>query len=72
MGNWNISIRGVGCHHNKNLKEDANRMAVKFVRDLKAAGHTIESAEITHGGKEDLLNPWPQTVEQIAAEEAGN
>lgn len=58
MGNWNISIRGVGAHHNWQDAEgnpggnpkDADRMARRFVRELKEAGHSITGAEITHGG----------------------
>jgi len=54
MGNWNINIQGVGCHHNERSPTDAQRMAARFVEELKAAGHTIEHAEFTSGGKEDL------------------
>lgn len=54
MGNWNITIQGVGCHHNKDLPQDADRMSKKFVEDLKSAGHTVESATFTYGGKEEL------------------
>lgn len=57
MGNWNITVRGVGSHHNKQNKADANRMAAKFVEDLKGAGHTVTSATITHGGEDDVSNP---------------
>ena len=57
MGNWNISIRGVGVHHNKNLPHDANRMAVTFVKMLRDAGHTVTAAEITYGGAEDIAHP---------------
>lgn len=49
MGNWNISIRGVGSHHN-GLKADAEQMAAKLVDDLRAAGHNVVSAEVTYGG----------------------
>ena len=58
MGQWNITIRGTGVHHNKgpDNKTDANRMAAKFVRELKAAGHTIAGATITHGGEDDVSN----------------
>ncbi len=55
MGNWNINIQGIGCHHNENHKADAQYMAARFVEALKAAGHTIEHAEFTSGGKDDLL-----------------
>jgi hypothetical protein len=60
MGNWHISIEGVGIHHNHDPK-DANVMANKFVQDLMAAGHTIYKASITHGGSDALgsvLYPW--------------
>lgn len=58
MGNWNISIRGVGPHHNHNDADgrpkgnptDADRMARRFVRELEEAGHHVTGAEITHGG----------------------
>lgn len=57
MGDWHISIQGVGCHHNKDYPADANRMARKFVEDLRAAGHTVTEATFTSGGKEALLEP---------------
>ncbi len=57
MGNWNITIRGVGCHHNKNLTTDANRMAAEFVDKLKAAGHCIVAASFTYGAEDKLDDP---------------
>jgi hypothetical protein len=54
MGNWNITIRGVGAHHNKKLAHDANRMAAEFVQMLKDAGHSVVSATFTHGGEDYL------------------
>lgn len=54
MGNWNINIQGVGIHHNQDQPKDANKMAKEFVRELKEAGHTVETATFTHGGKEEL------------------
>lgn len=56
MGSWNITIRGTGCHHNKNTASDANRMAAKFVKELKAAGHQVTAASFTHGGEDDLTD----------------
>ena len=53
MGQYNITIRGAGPHHNPN-KADADRMARRFVHELREAGHTIESASITYGGAEAL------------------
>lgn len=54
MGSWNISIHGVGSHHNKQHPEDANRMAAEFVELLRKAGHTVTHATITHGA-EDIV-----------------
>lgn len=59
MGNWNITIRGVGCHHNRKYPKDANRMAADFVRQLIAAGHSVTAASITYGGEENLTDPTP-------------
>jgi hypothetical protein len=56
MGNWNINIQGIGCHHNENLPQDANQMAMNFVDSLVAAGHTIQHATFTHGGMDSLRN----------------
>lgn len=59
MGNWNINIQGIGAHHNTNPEypKDANKMAAAFVQQLRDAGHVVESASFTHGGKEDLVPP---------------
>lgn len=57
MGNWAINIQGVGCHHGSKNPTDANRMARRFVKDLKEAGHHIERADFTHGAKEALDDP---------------
>lgn len=56
MGNWNITIRGVGPHHNVALKTDANQMAAAFVQALKDSGHSILAASITFGGEDDLTD----------------
>lgn len=50
MGNWNINIQGTGCHHNNDPKIDADKTFQKLVEELKAQGHTIESATFTYGG----------------------
>ena len=59
MGNWNISIQGTGCHHNKTNETDAQRMALKFVTELNAAGHSLCDARFTYGSTDDLLNIGP-------------
>lgn len=55
MGNWNINIQGVGCHHNGKPEIDADLAAAAFVETLRKQGHTIEAATFTYGGKVDLL-----------------
>lgn len=69
MGNWNITIRGVGAHHNKKYKDDANRMAAEFVQKLLAAGHNIQSATITHGGEDNLTDPGKYLSDRDKVEE---
>ncbi len=54
MGSWTIVIQGQGAHHNVDYDKDANRMAAEFVEALKEAGHKIESATFTHGGRDAL------------------
>jgi hypothetical protein len=54
MGNWHISIEGVGAHHNSDHFNDANRMSKRFVKQLQKAGHTVTRATFTHGGAENL------------------
>lgn len=54
MGNWNITIRGVGAHHNENYEKDANRLAAEFVQRLEAAGHIVHEASITYGAEETI------------------
>lgn len=61
MGDWNITIRGTGAHHNKNHPKDANKMARAFVEQLKEAGHYVKSASFTHGGEEILSESLPQS-----------
>lgn len=55
MGDWNITIRGTGSHHNPDYPADANRMAGRFVEQLIGAGHTVRAASFTHGGEDALV-----------------
>lgn len=57
MGNWNITIRGIGAHHNKDNPLDANVMAAAFADALRIAGHRVLGATFTYGGEEDLIPP---------------
>lgn len=55
MGNWHISIKGVGIHHNNNNPGDADKIALETVKQLRKAGHTIVHADITYGAAQTLL-----------------
>ena len=59
MGNWNINIQGVGCHHNGKPEIDVDIAMKDIVELLKKQGHTIESATLTYGGKIDFT-PKPE------------
>ncbi len=51
MGNWNISIRGIGQHHNESDK-DVDRLMAAFIVELAKAGQFIEDAALVYGGKQ--------------------
>jgi len=57
MGNYTIVISGTGQHHN-GMPEDADALTRDTVNRLINAGHSIESASICAGGREDLM-PGP-------------
>lgn len=57
MGNWCITVHGVGSHHNTGNPHDANRMAAHFVRALRDAGHNVTHASFTFGGEEQIVQP---------------
>ena len=54
MGNWHISIQGIGPHHNTDYENDAKKLAEKFTKELKDKGHRITYATFTEGSMEDL------------------
>jgi len=62
MGNWSISIEGIGCHHNDDA-EDADRIARETVAKLKEVGHNISRATFTSGISEDLQPTEEKTDE---------
>lgn len=69
MGNWHISVQGIGAHHNAAYPKDANRMAARFVQELREAGHTVESATFTHGALQDISVPM-ESVDVAKVKEA--
>lgn len=54
MGNFHLSIRGVGPHHNKQ-PYDVNEQGARFTRYMQAAGHAISGAEVTTGGADNYV-----------------
>lgn len=52
MGNWNMTVNGLGAHGNKGYELDADKLFEKFVEDLKNAGHQIQYAAFTYGGRD--------------------
>lgn len=70
MGQWVISVHGTGSHHNKDLPEDADRMAAAFVEQLKAAGHTVTHATITHGGETNITDGAKYGEDRVKASQA--
>lgn len=54
MGNFHLSIRGVGPHHNKQ-PYDANEQGRRFTLYMQAAGHAISGAEVTTGGADNVV-----------------
>jgi len=77
MGNFHISIEGLGAHHNDANPNDANRMAHRFVNELRRAGHRVSRATITHGGADRLGDgetgdDGRSGTTQIVEREAGN
>lgn len=61
MGEWAIVVHGTGAHHNKDLPIDADRMAQAFVDSLIGAGHQVQLATFTAGGRTVL-----DTTENLA------
>lgn len=68
MGDWNITVRGVGSHHNTDNPADANVMTASFVRALKAAGHIVVSATFTYGCADDLTEVEPASSESVKSD----
>ena len=49
MGNWNMTIQGVGPHGNW-IPADVEQLYKQFLEDLKAHGHSIVHSSVTSGG----------------------
>lgn len=55
MGSWTLVVHGHGVHHN-GKSEDAEVLAVKVKALFEEAGHTVERADITIGGRERVAH----------------
>lgn len=55
-GEWSVTIRGRGPHHNA-AETDANRIAGLLVVALLGAGQELAVALFSNGAEEDLLHP---------------
>lgn len=76
MGNFNLSIRGVGTHGN-GQPYDVEAQGLRFVRYMQAAGHSLSGAEVTTGGADHLTEntpqprwPTPQRQDELVEEHA--
>lgn len=56
MGNYTIVIYGTGSHHN-GLPSDADKIAEKFVEELKKAGHLEVDATFTSSSRHHICAP---------------
>lgn len=57
MGNWVINIEGTGQHHNGQHPKDADVLAIAIVKTLREAGHNVEHASFTSGGRQSAMPP---------------
>ena len=69
MGNWSISIRGVGPHEN-GRPYDVEQIAADLTDKLREAGHNVTSATVTIGGEVNVADRkaglLPLKIEQAA------
>ena len=69
MGNYEITIRGIGPHHNRQSTIDADRIARAAVQELQGACHVLSAATCHVEGRavpEDLTAPDPAPGEANA------
>jgi hypothetical protein len=51
MGQWVITIKGTGVHHNNGNPNDADVIAAEVVNKLIDAGQQLEAASFTAGSR---------------------
>lgn len=57
MGNWKMTIEGIGAHNNSSNPADADVMLQAFVEQLKEAGHNISRSSFFSGAIPALGSP---------------
>lgn len=57
MGNWTLTVRGIGSHHNSNSPADADVIAEHVVKQFKDKGHHSVEAFLTYGGGQIIGKP---------------
>lgn len=65
MGNWNMTIVGVGAHHNKDNPTDADKMFLEFAEKVAAAGHHIKHASFTYGAAINILEVGGKKIDNM-------
>jgi len=64
MGNWNLTIKGCGMHHN-NLPGDADRVGVEALKALRAAGSTVSEAKLELTNSDGTSFDPPQVTDLV-------
>jgi hypothetical protein len=59
MGNWHLSVQGVGPHHS-GKPTDADALGKELVAKLRQAGHQITHASLHHPAADELHQPGAQ------------
>lgn len=49
MGNWNMTIQGVGAHGN-GINEDIEQIYKRVLEEVEKGGHNIVHDSVTSGG----------------------
>jgi len=58
MGDWKITVTGIGSHHNTGNPKDAHLMAREFAEKLKESGHRVTTAtfeNLNNGRSENIM-----------------
>lgn len=59
MGNYTIIIEGSGLHGNENNPDDADKLLLEFISDLKKKNHNIQHVSFTGSQRKVLEKIGP-------------